>query len=162
MEMVGKKNGLISSKGMLTAMALIVASAAGAETFTFELASPVASQDFKLKMAAFVFRPAGCGAGLKPELNASAEGLVEGKRQAKLLQLVESTTRPGVYAVPQPFEAGRWVVVLKGTCGAAKAGAIVPIKQWGFVREASQIMDRFPSSTEIEGALKAFPEGGYR
>ena len=157
MEMVGKKNRLAPSKWALTVMALAIASAAVAGTFTFELASPVAAQDFRFKTAPFVFRTAGCGAGVRPDLSASAEGIVQGMRQSKPLQIVESTVKPGVFGIPQPLGIGKWVIVLKGTCGAVQAGAIVPVGVAGFMRDAVRITNRYPSSAEIDTSLRALP-----
>jgi hypothetical protein len=53
-------------------------------------------------------------------------------------------------------------VNLKGACGAANAGALVPIGANGFVREASKFFTRPATAAEIEAALKSFPEGGYK
>lgn len=134
---------------------------AWAQAFTFEIASPVAAQDFKSKTAAFVFRTAGCAEPEKAEISAAAEGIVDGKRLASSLK-VNPSSKPGVYAVFQPFDGGHWVVVLKGSCGSARAGAIVPVGPHGFVREDSKFFTHPPTAAEIDAALKAFPEGGYK
>ncbi|HTA43528.1 MAG TPA: hypothetical protein VK789_13830 [Bryobacteraceae bacterium] len=134
---------------------------AWAQAFTFEIGSPVASQDFATKSAAFVFRTAGCAAPEKPEVSATAEGLVEGTRRTLPLK-VNPSSKPGVYAVFQQWTGGRWMVVLKGSCGSAQAGAIVPVGPRGFVREDSKFFTHPATAAEIDAALKAFPEGGYK
>jgi hypothetical protein len=135
---------------------LSLALAAG---FTFSIGSPVASQDFRSKSAAFVFRTDGCADPAKPQIAGTAEGLVNGVRQSVALKLVE-TSRPGVYAVNQNWPPeGEWVVALKGTCADASAGAIVPIGPNGFVRESSKVFPRPATKAEIETSLKALAQG---
>ena len=50
-----------------------------AEAFSFEIASPVAAQDFRFKSAAFVFRTTGCPEPAKAEITATGEGLAGGE-----------------------------------------------------------------------------------
>jgi hypothetical protein len=138
----------------------LIAALAWAQAFTFEIASPVAAQNYALKSAAFVFRTSGCAAAQKIEVSATAEGFAGGTRRSTLLRVVES--RPGVYGIERQWDPGQWVVVLKGSCGSDKAGAIVPIGPRGFVREASKTFSHPPAADEIEAALKAIPEGGYK
>ena len=47
-----------------------------AEGFSFTIGSPVASQDFQMKSAAFVFRTEGCAEPAKSQITGTAEGLV--------------------------------------------------------------------------------------
>src|SRR5579862_5334103 len=138
---------------VLTALAL-------AEGFTFAIGSPVAAQDFRVKSAAFVFRIDGCAEPAKPQVNGTAEGLVQGARKTVSLD-VRPSSKPGVYAVFQTWPAeGDWVVNLKGTCGAAAAGALIPIGPGGFVREASKFFPRPATNAEIDTALKGRTVGG--
>jgi hypothetical protein len=142
--------------------ALICAPAlALAQTFSFEIGSPVASQDFRFKTAAFVFRTAGCAESEKHEVDAKAEGIVEGARRSMPLKVVPSS-KPGVYGVQKQWDTGRWVVILSGSCGNARAGAIVPVGPSGFVRDASKFFTHPPTAAEIEAALQSFPEGGNK
>src|SRR5579862_5479206 len=113
-----------------------VASLALAEGFTFTIASPVASQDFRSKTAAFVFRTEGCADPAKSQISGTAEGIVKGARRSVPLK-VDAMSRPGVYAVYQNWSAeGEWVVNLKGTCANENAGAVIPIGPKGFIRES--------------------------
>ena len=128
--------------------------------FTFTLGSPVAAQDFQFKNAAFVFRTEGCAEPEKPQLSASAEGMVAGARKSIALRVV-NTAKPGVYAIGQSWPAeGKWVVQLKGTCGEQSAGAVVPMGPRGFIRESAKFFPRPATEGEIEASLKALNEGG--
>jgi hypothetical protein len=142
--------------------ACALATLALADGFSFEIGSPVASQDFRTKTSAFVFRTQGCAEPEKPRIEGSAEGLVNGMRRSIALKMT-ALARPGVYAVEQnwPME-GAWVVNLKGSCANANAGAVVPIGPHGFVRESSKFFQRAASAAEIDASLKALAakEGG--
>ena len=130
-----------------------------AEGFTFTVGSPVASQDYQAKGAAFVFRTQGCAEPVKPQISGTAEGLVKGERRSVALKVV-ALTKPGVYAVYQSWPTeGEWVVNLKGTCAEASAGAIVPIGPKGFIRESSKFFPRPATRAEIEASLKDIAKG---
>src|SRR5881394_1388922 len=93
-----------------------IGAVAFASEFTFTIGSPVASQDFQMKSAAFVFRTEGCPEPAKAQVGASAEGLIRGARKSVALK-VTAASKPGVYAVYQSWPAeGEWVVNLKGSC----------------------------------------------
>jgi hypothetical protein len=130
-----------------------------AEGFTFNIGSPVASQDFQAKTAAFVFRTEGCAEPAKSQIGGTAEGLVKGARRSVALK-VTATSKPGVYAVYHnwPVE-GAWVVNLKGTCASASAGAIVPIGPKGFIRESSKFFPRPATDAEVDISLRALTQG---
>jgi hypothetical protein len=130
-----------------------------AEGFTFSVGSPVASQDYVAKGAAFVFRTQGCAEPAKSQISGTAEGLVKGARRSVALKLM-AMTKPGVYAVYQNWPAeGEWVVNLKGTCADVSAGAIVPIGPKGFIRESSKFFPRPATKAEIEASLKDIAKG---
>jgi hypothetical protein len=133
-----------------------------AEGFTFTIASPVASQEFQMKTAAFVFRTEGCAEPMKAQISATAEGLVKAARRSVVLKVVAGA-KPGIYAVFQNWPAqGDWVVNLKGTCANASAGAVVPIGPKGFIRESSKFYPRPATDAEIETSLKALAQGGNK
>ena len=133
-----------------------------AQEFTFKIGSPVASQDFQSKSAAFVFRTEGCADPTKSQVGATAEGMVKGARRSVVLKVM-ATSRPGVYAVYQTWPGeGDWLVILKGTCASATAGAIVPIGPRGFVRESSKFFPRPATGAEIDASLKALTQGGNK
>jgi hypothetical protein len=133
-----------------------------ADGFTFTLGSPVAAEDFRAKGATFVFRTEGCAEPAKSQINGTAEGNVKGARRSVALK-VAALSKPGVYAVYQNWPAeGEWVVNLKGTCGEANAGAVVPIGPKGFIRESSKFFPRPATDAEIETSLKALVPGGNK
>src|ERR1700730_13483228 len=133
--------------------------AALADGFTFTIGSPVAAQDYQAKMAAFVFRTEGCAEPAASQISSTAEGPVnEARRSARHRCMAMS--RPSIYAVPQSWPGeGDWVVILKGPCASASAGAIVPIGPRGFIRESSQFFRRPVTSQEIKSALAALSRG---
>jgi hypothetical protein len=131
-----------------------------AQDFKFTIGSAVASQDFQMKAATFVFRTEGCAEPAKSQIAASAEGMVKGERRSVALKVLSSASKPGVYAVYQSWPAGGdWVVSLKGACAGANAGAIVPIGPNGFVRESTKFLPRAATSAEIDASLKALAQG---
>jgi len=145
--------------GACAAAALALAFAEG---FTFTIGSPVASQDFQAKAAAFVFRTEGCAEPAKSQVSGAAEGLVKGERRSVALKIV-ATSKPGVYAVYLNWpNEGFWVVNLKGTCADASAGAVIPIGPKGFIRESSRFFPRPATDTEIDTSLKALTPGGNK
>jgi hypothetical protein len=157
------KRAMKTTKYRLTAWAALLCASplAWAQAFTFEIGSPVAAQDFRFKSAAFVFRTTGCPEPGKVEVSATGQGLAGAERRSLALRVITSS-KPGVYAVLQQWDAGQWVVILKGLCGETQAGAIIPVGPHGFVREASKFYSHPPTTAEIEAALKAIPDGGYK
>jgi hypothetical protein len=152
--------------------ASLVAASPLAEGFTFTIASPVASQDFRAKGAVFVFRTEGCADTAKAQISGTAEGILKGERKSVSLQVV--AMKPGVYAVYQGWPPeGSWVVNLRGTCPTATpdesraprqdvAGALVPIGPQGFIRESAKFFSRAATDAEIEKSLKALTQGGKK
>lgn len=130
-----------------------------AEGFTFTVGSPVASQDYQAKGAAFVFRTQGCAEPVRSQISGTAEGLVKGERRSMILKVV-AMTRPGVYAVYQNWPAeGAWVVNLTGKYLGATTSAIVPIGPKGFMRESSKFLNRSAGEEDVQASLKALSEG---
>src|SRR2546425_6914298 len=131
-----------------------------AEGFIFTIGSPMASQDFQTKSAAFVFRTEGCAEPAKSQIAGTAEGLVKGARRSVALKVM-AASKPGVYAVYQSWPAeGEWVVNLTGTCASASAGALVPVGPKGFIRESSKFFPRPATGEEIDMSLRALTKGG--
>src|SRR5882724_6417951 len=125
-----------------------------ASEFTFTIGSPVASQDFQMKSAAFVFRTEGCAEPSKAQVGGSAEGMVKGARKSVALKIA-AASKPGVYAVYQTWPTeGEWVVNLKGSCAGASAGAVIPMGPKGFIRESAKFFPRPANDAEIDASLK--------
>lgn len=82
--------------------------------FWLELGSPTASSDPKAKGAVVLARFVGCHEPAKAVLTATAEGVVQGKRQSIALQPVSLSTS-GLYAISRTWPAeGKWVLRLEG------------------------------------------------
>jgi len=143
-------------------VAMTAAASAHASGFTFTLGSPVAAHDYRAKTAAFVFRTEGCADTAKAEISATAEGLLKGSRRSAPLKVMPMQSS-GVYAVYQSWPGeGAWVVNLRGACGDANAGAIVPIGPKGFIRESAKFFPRAATNAEIEASLKELTQGGNK
>jgi hypothetical protein len=133
-----------------------------ADGFAFTIGNPVASQDFHMKSAAFVFRTEGCSDPAKAQIAATAEGVIKGARKSVPLRVIAGA-KPGIYAVFQDWPAeGQWVVNLKGTCASAAAAAVVPIGPKGFLRDSSKFFSRPATDAEVEASLKTLTEGGNK
>jgi hypothetical protein len=153
------------SRSGLVLVALLASAPALADPFfRLEIGPPVAGTSPQIKKnTAFVVRPLACEDPAKSRITGVAEGYVDGARRSIALDLVPLTT-PGGYAVQAqwPRDSGPWVVSLTGTCGAATAGAIVPIRQNQFVRESSTFLERGATAKEIESSLGALSSQGTK
>jgi hypothetical protein len=69
------------------------------EGFAFTIAGPVASQDFRAKGAAFVFRADGCAAPATLQVVGTAEGGVGAERRSLPLKLMPLSQAIGACAV---------------------------------------------------------------
>ena len=133
-----------------------------AQDFRFTIGGPAAAMDVRAKVATFAFRVDGCAEPATPQIAGTAEGLVNGTRRSVALN-VAKMSKPGVYAVFRNWSGeGSWVVNLKGTCGAAAAGAIVPMGPTGFIRESSKFFTRPAMDAEINESLRALSQGGNK
>lgn len=149
---------------MMRVAALLLSSAAIAmgQDFAFQVASPVASQDFHFKAATFVFRTVGCSGEHSPKISATAEGINNNQRQSLALKVVEGS-KTGVYAVFQSWpKEGQWLVDLAGACGTESAGALIPVGPNGFNRESSKFFSHVPTKGEIEASVKDVAQGGNK
>jgi len=153
MDLFGKGERMTPYK-TITLTGLLLVTIASAEDFTIQFASPVAAQNYQMKQSAFVFRTLGCTTDAKPEVSATAEGLVNGQRRSMGLKVAPSPT-PNVFGVFREWpNEGAWVVSIKARCAGKSAGAIVATDQKGFVREASRVLDHSATPAEIEASLQ--------
>jgi hypothetical protein len=150
-------------RGIATSALAALSALSLGQGFTFTIGSPVASQDSRSKLAAFVFRIEGCAEPAKAQVGGTVEGLVQGARKSAALKLTAMST-PGVYAVYPSWAAdgGDWVVNLTGTCAAATAGALIPMGPTGFLRAASKFLPRAATASEIDAALRALSDGRHK
>ncbi|MBI2686368.1 MAG: hypothetical protein HYX27_08635 [Acidobacteria bacterium] len=135
-------------------LVFVISVAARGETFSLQIASAVASQSFRLKSSAFVFRSVGCADPAKMDVVAKAEGRVNGQRRTVPLKTVNAQV-PGVFGVYREWPSdGVWIVNLAAKCADASAGALVAVGEHGPNREASKFLPRVASEAEIDAALR--------
>jgi hypothetical protein len=146
-----------------TLILIALAGSAFAGEFKLDIGSPVAAgvpgtgtpQASKVKDGVFAVRSEGCADAAKAQITATAEGLVNGTRQTLSLHLLPGAV-PGVYVVSHEWPThGAWVVNVSGSCAAAKAGALVPIRSGGFLRESAKFFPRSTTEAEIVASLKS-------
>jgi hypothetical protein len=151
-------------------IALSVSAFAG--DFTLAIGSPVAASlpgapttsdgtpvQVRKVNALFAVRTENCADPANALISATAESVVNGVRQSAAIRLVAGSG-PGVYLVPggRPTQGG-WLVRLLGSCGSARAGALVPIGPGGFIRESSKFFSRLVTEADIEASLKSLSGG---
>ncbi len=141
-------------------LAVPVALAGG---FYIAVEAPTSSTDPQLKDAVVLVRPYGCHTPTDASLSATAEGLVDGRRQSIPLQLTLAST--GVYAVKRQWPTeGVWVLAISGKYLNATSSALVELGpkgkvQWRFSGDGKNITARIEprqfTREEIEASLHA-------
>jgi hypothetical protein len=140
-------------------LAVLCASQLCAAGFSITVGNPVAANVPRMKTAGLAVRLENCADLSKSSLDGTAEGLVAGMRKSVPLQLAAGST-PGVYAINNNWPTeGVWVVDLKATCGAAKAGAIVPFRGAVYLRESIKLFPRFGAAAEVNASLTELAGG---
>lgn len=139
------------------ALAFTVAGCAAGADFSIEIGNPVAANAVgpnKLKTMVMSVRAQGCADPGKGSFTGTGVRMNAGRRESVTLAFVAGSA-PGAFGVIggwPPFE-GPWVAVITGDCLGAKAGAVVPIRAQGYVREASRFFSHAPTEAEIEAAF---------
>jgi hypothetical protein len=130
-----------------------------AEEFSIQVGSPVATQSYSAKSAAFAFRTRGCADPSSVEAGGTAEGFVSGKRQTIRLAKMSSPSA-GTFAVFREWPSeGVWVANITARCSGATAGALVAVGPNGFLRESSKFFPRAATGKEVDALLKTLGEG---
>lgn len=113
-----------------------------------------ASAEAKAKGAVMVVRAVGCGQPANATLRATAEGVVDGKRQTLPVTL-EPLSTPGAYAVKRSWpEGGKWVVAVLGEYEGHFTSNIVPITDNGIDRKQAKLASRKFTPEEVEASLQ--------
>lgn len=123
--------------------------------FFIELGNPSASSDIKAKNAVIVARLTGCHEPEKGALEATAEGIVDGKRQSVPLK-VSVLSAPGTFAISQQWpDEGNWIVklVAKHPVFPDGTSALVRVKGSTFERVGAKWVMRAPTTEEVEQVL---------
>ena len=124
--------------------------------FWLELGSPSASSDPKARGAVVVARFIGCHEPENAVLKATAEGVVQGKRQTVVLTPVALST-PGVYAISRTWPAeGKWVLKLEGRYPAVSGVTSTLVKVTGdsFERKGVVMMPGVADLDTLETLLR--------
>ena len=126
--------------------------------FQLEIEAP-SSSSAEMKGAALLVRTYGCHQPWDAAVSATAEGLIDGKRQSIAVELTRTTQ--GVYAIKQQWPSkGVWVVAITGQYNGITSSALVEMGTDGKVRitkenrVASRIVQRRLTSDEIDSALR--------
>ncbi|HVF91102.1 MAG TPA: hypothetical protein VNH22_13620 [Blastocatellia bacterium] len=137
-------------------------SAALAGGFQLSIESP-SSLDPEMKDAVLVVRTFGCQVPADANLEATAEGVVNGKRRSQPVQLTPTST--GVYTIRQQWPSeGTWALAISGTYRGMTSSALVRLGPNGGAKlEASEkekwpvvrVVHRKLTAVEIETALKS-------
>lgn len=141
-----------------TILALLLAMpAAWAADLSITIGSPIAVGALrKVAGATLAVRLDHCTDASQARLSAVAEGIVNGARRNVELKTQGAAQQPGAFVVIQDWPPeGQWLVRLNATCGAAKAGALVPFSRSAFQRDSAKFFTRFVTPAEVEAALKA-------
>ena len=141
---------------MAAVVTLALASAAFAGGFRINIEAPVSS-DAELSGAALLIRTDGCHQPWDAEVSATAEGVVNGKRQSIKLELTR--TSRGVYAIKKQWASkGVWVVAVTGRYNGITSSALVEMLKRNVRitrdnRVAARTVQRTLTAQDIDAAL---------
>jgi hypothetical protein len=159
---INRKSGYILLASLMIFGSFITAFAGG---FQLTVEAP-ASGDAHLKDAALLVRTFGCHTPADANVTATAEGIVNGRRQSIPLDLKPDAT--GVYQIKQQWPAeGTWMLAFTGTYNGMTCTVFVDLAANGKVHPDTRIeagrktgtharaFYRKPTSDDIESALKS-------
>lgn len=156
---------IVASALVVVAAGLGTATGAQAPPFELQTGPPAAAMPDpqapgvkKLKDVTFVVRARGCAAETF-RVTATAEWRDGGSRRSVDITPV-ALPQAGVFAITSPGP-GVPVVAVRGTCGAAAAGALVRLTQGRYWREGVALLSHHPSPADIDRALDG-ATGGRR
>jgi hypothetical protein len=122
--------------GAIALLALAPAVLAGGFQLSVEAPKPSSGAD--LKNAALIVRTFGCHTPADANITATAEGLVNGKRQSVKLDLEPNAT--GVYTIKKQWPSqGAWVVNISGAYNGMTCSLLVELGPNGSVRPDTRL-----------------------
>jgi hypothetical protein len=139
--------------GLATAVASAAVLMAGG--FILEIGRPSANAEAQAQHALLMVRSYACTHPEKTSITATAEGIVNGKRETIPLELTP-LANSGAYAIRQQWPAeGRWVIALSARNSAFgwQPSAIVSVKGGSVDFAGVKHTSRAPTSEEIRTAL---------
>ena len=141
-----------------TSLLAAVAAPLFAGALTLQIADPAGNAEAKQNGAVLVARITACHSPGKTVVSASAEGLVDGKRQTIAVKVIPLAT-PGTFAVRRDWPAqGNWAVRLTASNPDYKdyqTGLIVPMNGDTFEWTAVQHLYRQPLAQDADAVLRA-------
>lgn len=156
-EMYIKKSIGLGAYLLAAIVTLASAGVALAGGFQINIEAPNSS-DAELKGAALLVRTYGCRQPWDADVTATAEGIVNGKRQSMKVELTR--TSRGVFAIKQQWPSkGAWVVTITGKYNGITSSALVAMGSDGKVRitrdnrVASKVVQRMLTAQDIDAAL---------
>lgn len=145
--------------GLALILILVVAAAAPGG---FEVSVEIPSSTLSLKNAQLIVRAVGCHEPAKADISATAEGVVNGKRQS--IRLKMHPVSDGVYAIERQWpSSGAWAIAITGSYRGQVRSALVQVGADGAVAtktvrggrselELVKVRGKMPKAT-IESAL---------
>ena len=116
--------------------------------------NPDASPAAKSMNAVLTIKASGCGDPDSATINATAIGMVDGRRESIALKLVR-LEEPGMYAVTQQWPAkGRWVLQFLGRDHDRVTHTLVPAGPSGGERQAAKFGMRLPTDRDVAQLLE--------
>jgi len=135
------------------ALVLTLTSGVLAGGFQLSVEAPSASNSPQLKDAALVVRTFGCMKPADAQLTATAEGIVNGKRQSVPLDIKDVGT--GVYTIKQQWPSeGFWVVAINGDYSGMTSSLLVELAPNGKVYADTRIVEGSRKGTHVRGSQK--------
>jgi hypothetical protein len=135
------------------ALLLTFSSAVLAGGFQLSVETPAASGDPQLKDAALVVRTFGCMKPADARLSATAEGIVNGKRQSLPLELKDVGT--GVYTIKQEWPSeGSWVLAVTGDYNGMTSSLLVELAPNGKVHPDTRLVEGSRKGTRVRASHK--------
>ena len=137
---------------VLTLAVFAISLPALAGGFQLSIETPGAQGDPQLKEVVLIARTFGCHQPADAKLSATAEGLVNGRRETLPIDL--RSIGSGVYAIKRQWPAeGKWVLALTGSYNGMTSSVLVELGSKGEV---------LPGTRLEEGAIKGVHAKGAR
>ncbi|HXG91706.1 MAG TPA: hypothetical protein VNN73_04970 [Blastocatellia bacterium] len=135
------------------ALLLTFAPVALAGGFQLSVETPADKSNPQMKDAALVVRTFGCWQPADAALSATAEGLVNGKRQSLKLQLAPADK--GVYTIKQQWPSeGFWVITISGEYNGMASNLLVELGPNGEVHPDTKLVEGSRTGTHVRGSNK--------
>ncbi|HZS56285.1 MAG TPA: hypothetical protein VFA65_17910 [Bryobacteraceae bacterium] len=142
------------TKSLLAASLLVAPMLAGA--LRLEVGNPAANPEALAKHALLIVRSTACQSPEKTTITATAEGIVNGKRESIPLKLI-SLSAPGTFGVGRNWpDDGTWAVKMIATNPDYKnyaTSAVIPVQKNVAQFEAVKHYYRAPTETDVLASL---------